>query len=156
MVKAKLSSIVQGIDFQSDESNSYLNKKTSEVVLIADGEIRSAESDEDVSVHADWYLEAIERARQFLKNEQDYIPLPSQYAFHEYRVIEQFVYYLPIEEQREELLSLIKGKGAFSRFRAGVERLLLTERWYQYRDKALLDFAKDWCQDNDIEIETEN
>lgn len=156
MVKVKLLSIVEGIEFQGDESHSYLNIKTGEVVLIADEEIRAAESNEDVSEHAGWYIEAIERAKQLLINEQDYILLPSKYDFHEYRHIERFILSLPIEEQREELFSLIKGKGAFSRFREGLDRFLLSDKWHQYRDKALLEFARDWCHNNEIEIEFEH
>lgn len=156
MVRVKLSSIVEGIEFQGDESQSYLRKSTGEVVLFADDEINAAASNEDVSEQAEWYIEARERAKEFLENEQDYIPLPSKYDFHEYRVVEKFILSLPIEEQREELLGLIKGKGAFSRFREGLDRFLLKDKWYQYRDNALLEFAKGWCQENDIEVESEN
>ena len=156
MAKVKLSSIVEGIEFQCDESQSYLNKKTGEVVLIEDEEMRAVESNEDVSEHAGWYIEAIERAKHFLINEQDYIPLPSKYDFQEYRVVERFILSLPIEEQREELLSLIKGKGAFSRFREGLDRFLLRDKWHQYKDNALLEFARDWCKNNEVEVEFEN
>ena len=121
MMKVDLKKIVEGIEFQSDESRSYLKKSSGEVVLFTDEEIAAAESDEDLSVHAEWYREAIEQAKEFVNNEDDYIPLPSKFEFHEYSVMEEFILSLPIEEQRDELLSLIKGKGAFARFRQGLE-----------------------------------
>ena len=136
MMKVDLNKIAEGIEFQSDESRSYLKKSSGEVVLFTDEAIAAAESDKDLSAHAEWYREAIEQAREFVNNEDDYIPLPSKFEFHEYRVMEEFIFSLPIEKQREELLSLIKGKGAFIRFRQGLERFLLQESWYQYRSGA--------------------
>ena len=153
MMKVDLKKIIEGIEFQGDESQSYLKISSGEVVLFTDDAIAAAESDEDLSVRAEWYREAIEQAREFINNEEDYIPLPSKYEFHEYGVMEEFISSLPIEEQRDELLSSIKGKGAFARFKHGLERFLLLEKWYQYRDQALDKLAKDWCRDNGIEFQ---
>ena len=153
MVKVNLKKIVEGIEFQGDESQSYLKISSGEIVLFTDEAIAAAESDEDLSVQADWYRESIEQAREFINHEADYIPLPSKFDFHEYRVMEEFILSLPIEEQRDELLSLIKGKGAFARFKHGLERFLLQEKWYQYRDQALIELAEDWCRENGIEFQ---
>ena len=152
-MKVNLKKIVEGIEFQGDESRSYLRISSGEVVLFTDDEIAAAESDDDLSEHAEWYRESIEQAREFVNNEDDYIPLPSKFEFHEYSVMEEFILSLPIEEQRDELLSLIKGKGAFARFKQGLERFLLLEKWHQYRDQALAKLAEDWCQDNGIEFQ---
>ena len=153
MMKVDLKKIIEGIEFQGDESQSYLKISTGEVVLFTDEAITAAESDEDLSVHAGWYSGAIEQAREFVSNEDDYIPLPSKFEFHEYGVMEEFIRSLPIEEQRDDLLSLIKGKGAFARFKHGLERFLLQEKWYQYRGQALAELAKGWCRDNGIEFQ---
>ena len=153
MKKVDLKKIVEGIEFQSDESRSYLKISSGEVVLFTDDAIAAAESDEDLSVHAEWYREAIEQARVFINNEDGYILLPSKFEFHEYSVMEEFILSLPIEKQRDELLSLIKGKGAFARFKQGLERFLLLDEWYQYRDQALTELAKGWCQENGIEFQ---
>lgn len=151
-MKVNLNKIVEGIEFQGDESQTYLKLSSGEIVLFTDEAIAAAESDEDLSVHAEWYREVIEQAREFINHEDDYIPLPSKFDFHEYGVMEEFILSLPIEEQRDELLSLIKGKGAFARFKHGLERFLLQENWYQYRDRALAELAKSWCRDNGIEF----
>ena len=119
-----------------------------------DEEIRDAENDRDLSDRPEWYVEAVAKAKAFLENQDDFLDLPTQYEFHEYRIMESFILSLPVETQREELLDRIKGKGAFSRFRAGLDRFLL-EKWYQYRDRALREFAIRWCQENGLEIESE-
>ena len=153
-MKVKLSSIIEGIEFQGDESQSYLNKLTGEVLLITDEEMHMAESKEDLSEHAGWLKEAINTATIFLENEDDYLALPTKHDFNEYSIMENFILSLPIEEQKNEMYSLIKGKGAFSRFHWGLERFLLKDKWYEYRDNALNNFVIDWCKDNDIEIKS--
>ena len=152
-VKVKLSSIIEGIEFQGDGSQSYLNKLSGEVVIIYDEEMRMAESGDDISDQAAWYIEAVKRAIEYLENEDNYVALPSKYEMNEYRIMENFAFSLPIEEQRDEMLSLLKGKGAFSRFRQGLERFLLKEAWFKYRDEEIKIFAQDWCQLNDIQYE---
>jgi hypothetical protein len=152
-MKVQLSSIVEGIEFQGLESFSYLNLKTGEVTLIADDEIRAAERDDDISEQAEWYKEAIARAKELLENRDQYIELPTKYDLNEYRIIENFVYSIPSEEQKEEMLNLIRGKGAFSRFKQGIERFLLKEKWYKYRDSEIRKFAEEWCQENNIQYE---
>jgi len=153
-MKVKLSSIIEGIEFQGDESQSYLNKITGEVLLISDEEMHMAENKEDVSGHAEWLKEAINTATTFLENEEKYLALPTKYDFNEYHIMENFILSLPIEEQKNEMYSLIKGKGAFSRFHGGLERFLIKDKWYEYRDNELNNFAIDWCKDNAIEIKS--
>jgi hypothetical protein len=106
-MKIQLSSIVEGIEFQGLESYSYLNLKTGEVILIADEEIRAVENGDDISEQAEWYKEAIASTKVFLENQDQYLELPTKYDLNEYRIIENFVYTIPIEEQREEMLNLI-------------------------------------------------
>ena len=44
MMKVDLKKIVEGIEFQGDESRSYLKKSSGEVVLFTDDEIAAAKS----------------------------------------------------------------------------------------------------------------
>ena len=45
-IRVKLADIIEGLEFQSDESSWILNKKTGEVVLMTDYAMRAAEDDE--------------------------------------------------------------------------------------------------------------
>lgn len=146
----KLSSIIEGIEFQGDESQSYLDLKTGEVVLITDEQINAAERDDEISEQAEWFKEVVAIAKHFLENPDQYLELPSKYDLNEYQIMEEFVYSIPVEVQKEKLLRLIKGKGAFSRFRQGVERFMLLDSWYKYRDTEFEKFAQEWCEENGI------
>jgi len=44
-LRVKLSDIIEGLEFQSDERSSYLNTTTGEVVCVMTEELRAAEED---------------------------------------------------------------------------------------------------------------
>lgn len=69
-MKVNLSSIIEGTEFQGDESQSYLNILSGEVVLISDEEMRAAERDDDISDQAAWYEEAVNQAKKFLETKK--------------------------------------------------------------------------------------
>lgn len=67
--------------------------------------------------------------------------------------MEEFILSLPMKNQRDDLLYSIKGKGAFARFKHGLERFLLLKKWYQYKDQALTEMAVGRGQDGGIEFQ---
>jgi len=149
-MKANIQDIVAAVDFQSDLSDSYLCVETGEVCTYADDELRDAEEETDLSDSPDWYREAVSKAKEFLQNEDSYIALPSKSDFNEYRIMERFISSVAISEQAEILYNAIKGKGAFRRFRDTLERFVLLEQWYEYKEERLVEFVKDWCEDQEI------
>ncbi len=150
-MKIELKAIVDGFEFQTDESQAFLNKKTGEVLFFTDEELQLAESKEDISDYAHWMQDAVKVASTYLEGQDNYLELPTKYEFHEYHVMENFILSLPHEAQREELYYMIKGKGAFSQFKRGIERYSLTGKWYKYRDNAIFELAKQWCEANGLE-----
>ncbi len=151
-MEVDLKVIVDGIEFQTDESQSVLNMKTGEVLFFTDEELEIAESKQDISDYAQWMQDAINRVRKYLEEQDNYLGLPTKYDFHEYHVMEKFILSLPVESPREELYYSIKGRGAFSNFKRGLDRFSLDDEWYKYRDEALIKLAKEWCKSNGIEI----
>ena len=53
-VRVKLDDTIEGLVFQSDESSSFLNTKTGEMVLMTDYAMRAAEDDESLEDMDDW------------------------------------------------------------------------------------------------------
>ena len=157
-MKVKISDIMDAVGFNSDMSDSFLNTKTKEVCMFAHDEIQAAENDEDLSNSAEWYCEAVTRAKHYVENLDDYLPLPEQYDFNEYRVMEKFISQvvasLPLGLKQSAVLSeAIEGKGAFRRFKIALERLELREEWYRFRDQKLREFVEFWCIENKIDFE---
>jgi len=152
-MRVKLSEIIEGIEFQSDERSSYLNKLTGEVVMITDEEVHAAEEGESLDDYPEWQQNAIEQAKDILADETDekYISLPSKYDVHEYNIMERFCSTISDNKISESLYHAIKGKGAFSRFKDAIHRYEIAEDWYKYRDDYIKQIAKDWCEENGIE-----
>ena len=152
-VRVKLSDIIEGMEFQSDESSSYLNKKTGEVVLISDYEMRAAESSDPIEDVPDWEKDQVLAAREILAETGDYISLPSKYDINEYGIMEDFCWSLEDTRKGEFLHGLIGGPGTNRRFKDALFKYGIEEDWYGYRSDALKEIAVEWCRENNIEFD---
>ena len=65
-LRVKLSDLIEGMDFQSDEQSSFLNLTTGEVVSITDEELRAAENDEPLDDFPEWQHDAIRIAGEII------------------------------------------------------------------------------------------
>ena len=141
----KLSDIIEVIDLPSDKLTSYLNIKTGQIITIEDEEVHEAEESDPLDEYPEWQRENIRAAREFLDNEGDYLALPTKYDLDEYRIMEKFCLSVEERETSEVLYGIIKGRGAFRRFKDAIHRFDLADEWYQYRDQAIRQIAIDWC-----------
>lgn len=152
-VRVKLSDIIEGLEFQSDESSSFLNKSTGEVILMTDYAMRAAEENEPLEDVPDWERELVATAREILAETGQYIQLPTKYDLDEYSIMESFCTSLDKKEIGDILYDLISGSGAFRRFKDAVYKYGVEDEWYKYRDNAIKEFAIEWCRQNNIEFE---
>ncbi len=63
-IRVKLDEIIEGLEFQSDESSSYLDKTTGKVVIISDYEISAAEDDDPIEDFPDWEQDLVRIAKE--------------------------------------------------------------------------------------------
>jgi len=145
----KLEDVIDGIEMQADESESYLNIKTGEVVIISDEELSAAEEDKSVDLFPEWQHELINKAKEILHS-NDYISLPSKFDVDEYSIMEEYCLSINDDQIRDILYHSIKGSGAFRRFKDNIYKYNLEEEWYKFRDKAIKQIAIEWCEDNGI------
>ncbi|MHC4632374.1 MAG: UPF0158 family protein [Planctomycetota bacterium] len=132
-IRVKLDEIIEGLEFQSDESSSFLDKTTGKVVLISEYEMCAAEDDEPDEDSPDWEQDLIGIAKEIIDETGNYIALPTKFDIHEY--------------------SIMKGRGAFRRFNDAIRDYGIADDWYKYRDDALKEIAIEWCKENDIEFD---
>ena len=152
-VRVKLNEIIDGLESQSDESASFLNIKTGEVVLMTDYAMRAAEDDEPLEDVPDWERELVAIAREIIAETGQYIQLPTKYDIDEYSIMENFCMSLEKQEIGDILYDLISGSGAFRRFKDAVYKYGVEDEWYKYRDNAIKEIAIDWCRQNNIEFD---
>ena len=152
MLTVKLKEVIQEMEFSSDESTSWLDLKTGQLLCVPEEAFRMAqkpqrtselsEQDED-EVFVEW-------AGKILQNKTGYLPLPSRWEINEYRIMEDFINSLPDETVRHDLYRAIRGKGAFRVFKDRVCDLGVSPAWFDYREKAFRKIAVNWCEENGI------
>ena len=153
--RVKLSEIIEGLEFQSDESSSFLNTKTGEVVLMTDYAMRAAEENEPLEDVPDWERDLVAVAREILAETGEYIQLPTKYDIDEYSIMENFCTSLDKQEIGDILYDLISGSGAFLRFKDAIYKYRVEDEWFKYRDNAIKEIAIEWCRENNIEFDKE-
>src|SRR6266446_666012 len=128
----KLDDVIEALEVAGDEHSHYLDKRTGEIVLITNEEMEAAEEDELISEYPEWQRESILKAREILRS-QDFVGLPDQFDIHEYKIMEEFCLEIQNRSVGETLLRLIKGSGAFKRFKNAIYSTGMEKDWYQFR-----------------------
>ncbi len=132
--RVKLADIVDAIDLPQQDWRSFLNRETGEIVtLTEDGIVPEDEGLDE---------EALES--------EPFLPLPDKSELDEWSMMERFAE-TRSEREREELLEAIQGRGAFRIFKSTIRRLGVEQDWFNYRDAAYEEFAREWLRDNRIE-----
>ena len=148
-LRVKLSDLIEGMDFQSDEQSSFLNLTTGEVVSITNEELRAAENDEPLEDFPEWQHDALRIAKDIVETEH-YLALPDRFEMHEYSIMERFCLSVDDEDIRDGLCNAIRGRGAFRYFKDRIHAYGIAEDWYRYRDAALREIAMAWCEEHGI------
>lgn len=135
-MKVKLSDIIDAIEMANQYSESFLDRETGEIVWISEMAMTSDEQEE-----------AYEQL-----DEHGFYRLPSTFDIREYDMMEEFIYSLP-EPLQNKLEQVIRGKGAFRRFKNTIRYLGIEDEWYQYQASEYRRKAIEWCEENELEYE---
>jgi hypothetical protein len=148
-IRVHLTDLVDGMEWQTDETHSYLNQETGEVVTVSYDELHAAEINAPLDQFPEWQHHILLIAKDILETEK-YLMLPSKFEIHEYRIMEQFCLSIADDELMETMYHSIKGRGAFRRFKDNIYRYDIADEWYAYREKALKQIAINWCHTHGI------
>src|SRR6266446_758496 len=143
--RVKLDDVIDALDTAGEDHSHYLDKRTGEIVLITNEEMDAAEEDELISEYPEWQRESILKAREILRSE-DFVALPDQFDIHEYKIMEDFCLEIQNRSVGETLLRLIKGSGAFRRFKNAIPSMGVEKDWYQFRRAELEKLAIEWLE----------
>jgi len=151
----KLNDVIEALEAAGEEHTHYLDKRTGEIVMITNEEMEAAEEDEPISEYPDWQREAILKAGEILESE-NFVGLPDQFDIHEYKIMEDFC--LAFEDRRvgEDLRRLIKGSGAFRRFKDRIYSMGADKAWYQFRRTEIEKIAIQWLEEEQIAYRRED
>jgi len=151
----KLDTIIEVFECQGPESYSFFDKRTGEIVLVSEDELRAAEDGEDSEDFPEWERDIIDAAKEIVQESGDYIELPTKSDIDEYSIMKDFCYSLVDTDIRDDLLRSITGRGAFKRFKDAIYRYDISDKWYEYREEEFTRIAIDWCKEHGIDFEKE-
>ena len=138
----KLEQVLDAIETADDAFTYFYDTQTGETVFLSDPGITG---------------EANEELEDLIENSGErFLRFPTKYDIHEYSIMEDFVYSLPVGAARQELTNAICGSGAFRRFKSGIRYHRLEQQWFDYREQAYREIAIRWCRDVGIEYTEEN
>ena len=136
-MKVKLRDIIEAMEMANDSVRSFLDLQTGAIETLFDDPVDDEEQ-EEISERLD---------------EHGFVRLPEQYDIHSYHIMEEFVSKLQNPMIQERLADAINGRGAFQRFKRGIRQYGVEQDWYDFREAAFLEIAREWCEENELEYE---
>lgn len=134
--RIELAQVIQAVEAAGDAFAYFYDRQTGETVCLPDPLITGLEDEPLV---------------ELLENSPGrFLPFPTRYEIHDYRIMADFVRGLPAGKARSELDAAICRKGAFHRFKRGIRYYLLEQRWCAYRAEAYHKIALRWCKEHGL------
>ena len=134
-MKVKLNDVIDSLDMLNNQIEYYYNPLTNEFFPSNIGDYEELNEDE----LDDLFLNSI--------------ILPTKYEIDEYRILNDFILTIKDTKISDELLSKIKGKGAFRRFKDTLIKFNIIQDWFDFRQEQYKIIAVNWCNKNNIEFE---
>ena len=153
---AKLSDLIDALEFDSPMHIMYFDRQTGRVVTVDSDVMSGVEEGDEERLRGlpEWQKEEVEIARAICDdNDERFINAPDKFDFHEYRHMERFIETVEDGETAEALWRAIKGKGAFRYFKDTADRLGMLDIWFRYRDGAMKEFVIAWAEANNVPFE---
>lgn len=145
-----LKEIVDAIDSQLEDSVSYLDPETGEIVVVSGEDADLAEEESlDPETLPEWQQDELPQIRAALESDR-FLPLPTSFEVHEWSIMERFSRDQRSEPVRNQLLDAIHGGGAFRMFRSTIRTLGIEQCWYDFRQEALKEIARDWLAQHEL------
>ena len=143
-----LRKVVDAMELLSDDCVSYLDPDTGEIITVTEEERHLAE-DESLDDVPEWQREMLPKIRAALESDR-FLELPDRFDIHEWSIMEGFSRGQDNDRIRQELLDAVHGVGAFRMFRSAIRRFGIEQSWYQFREEALAEIARDWLEEHKI------
>lgn len=153
-IPVKIEVLVDELEVQIDDTFTYINTQTGEVITLSREEIRAAEDEIPVEKFPEWQRENIKQAISIIEDEDGvFVDYTLRNEYNEYEIIEEFIGTIDNELVRDELYEAIRGRGVFRRFKDEIIKHDIDKRWYKFRENKIRELVREWCKDNNIAIQ---
>ncbi len=145
-VVVSLRDFVDEMQTLSNEVRAYVSQSTGEVISVTNDEFSIAEEN-----NGDWSEYDKLEQEFFLKVEKivssdEFLELPNQYEIHEYEIMERFCLSISDEKISGVFLDMIRGSGAFRRFKDLIYSYGIEKDWFRFKDEAYKEIAVSWLK----------
>jgi hypothetical protein len=145
----KLQDVIEALQFTEDSISYFLDRRTGEIEMMTEEVWSAGEKDELISTYPEWQRDLILKARE-IQSTDHFVELPSKLEIDSYDMMEQFCREYPNRQISEKLSAVIKGKGAFRRFRDMIADLAIQDEWNRFEHQQFEDIAVEWLEDEGI------
>ena len=143
-----LREVIEAMETTNEDCVSYLDPETGEIITVTEEERHLVEKESLENV-PEWQREMLPKIRAALESDR-FLELPDRFDIHEWSIMDEFSRAQGSERIRQELADAIHGAGAFRIFRSAIRRLGLEQSWYQFRDEALAEIARNWLEEHKL------
>ena len=147
--RVSLQRVVEELDALDEETSAYLNRETGELYALGDEEAGLVEDGVDPDELPEWLIDEVPKIREVLES-TDWLALPTRFDIHEWAIMDGFARSINDADVRDELLTAIRGRGAFRWFKDAVHRHGIHQDWYDHRAAALARIAIDWLDEHGV------
>jgi hypothetical protein len=149
MPPARLRDVIDGLEMAADWLRVYINRATGEVAHVTLEEASWTEEEEPDPNWPEWQVKERDEALRVL-NCEDFIALPTEFEINHWSIMKRFAESLANQNDCDDLLQAIHGRGAFRMFNTIVARRGLDKAWFKFRGDALAEIAIDFLEERQI------
>jgi hypothetical protein len=159
-LKVDLDEVVQAMDdFTRDINDYYLDRQTGKVECVPVHMLEELEVDGKIDEDdlPEWEREFVPFARAIAAEDPRYSRVPESDSHEAYRLMQDFIGEVEDEETSRRLWRAIDGRGAFRMFKDTLyDYPKLRERWFEFEAKRKREWAREWLEELDMELEKGN
>lgn len=111
----KIEAIIEELEIQFDEYQTFLNTNTGEFISVSSDELIAAEDEEPFDHLSGWELEVRMAAIDIVNNFEDYLEIPTKYDINEYEMIEEFCLVVRDQNIRNKLIVKLNPASTYGR-----------------------------------------
>ena len=135
-----LDAVALALDTQAYGASYYYDRTTGEVVILYDEVLSGAFSREDLP---EWERELYDVART-----HDLVRIEPIPSYEKYRHMEKFIGMCGSARIADRLQSAINRKRPFANFKDALFRLGIINRWNEFHDALMREYAESWIKEN--------
>jgi hypothetical protein len=145
-----LHGLIDAVEAQCDTVSCYLDRITGAIYTVSEEAFGLADHEPaECDMVPEWQRDEVEWARKISASDR-YLALPTAWDVHEWAIMEKFCSVIPDSRVASQLLTAIRGRGAFQRFKRQLARHGLSESWNQFRRSAIGNRVIEWCEEHAV------